>query len=200
MEIAGKLKTTTISGEGATNAVTINLNNASLANDDPNAGGYISRVNGIQGGFTIANSQGGYGVIEDAVGSGFGDSLTGNEYKNRLYGQGGNDVLVGGMGNDTLVGGMGSDRLIGYSGGSEFDVLSGGMATDYFVLGNASGVFYQGSGHATITDFSLEDDFVQVRGVASQYSLGVGDWAGSGVCDRATTVLDLVNLVIYLKL
>lgn len=188
--------TDTISGEGATNAVTINLNNASLANDDPNAGGYISRVNDVKGGFTIANSQGGYGVIENAIGSDFGDSLRGNEYSNSLYGKGGSDTLVGGGGNDTLVGGMGSDRLIGYSSGSEFDILSGGMATDYFVLGNASGVFYQGSGHATITDFNWEQDCIQVRGAASQYSLGVGDWAGSANQDTGIYFgNDLVGVV-----
>ena len=188
--------TDTISGEGATNAVTIDLNNASLANDDPNAGGYISRVNGIYGGFTIANSQGGYGVIENAVGSSFGDRLTGNEYNNQLYGESGNDILFGGNGDDTLVGGNGNDTLVGYSGGNEFDILTGGMGTDTFVLGDASEIFYQGNDYAIITDFNWEHDYVQVRGVASQYSLGVGNWTGS--TERDTAIYfdnDLVSIV-----
>jgi serralysin len=72
----------TISGQGATTGVTINLNNASLANGDPNAGGYINRVNGTLGGFTIANSQGGWCVVENAIGGAFNDNLTGNNYNN----------------------------------------------------------------------------------------------------------------------
>ena len=46
-----------ISADGITAACTINLNAASLMEGDPNAGGFVSWVSGIHGGFTIANKR-----------------------------------------------------------------------------------------------------------------------------------------------
>ncbi len=119
--------TDTISGQGASNSVIIDLNNATLANNDPDAGGFISQVVGVKGGFTIANSQGGISVIENAIGSNFNDTLRGNEYNNSLSGQGGNDVIDGGAGNDSLDGGAGNDTLYGGAGN---DTLNGGTGTN----------------------------------------------------------------------
>ncbi|MGF1934391.1 MAG: proprotein convertase P-domain-containing protein [Nostoc sp. ChiQUE02] len=116
--------TDTISGQGASNSVIIDLNNATLANNDPNAGGFISQVVGVKGGFTIANSQGGISVIENAIGSNFNDTLTGNEYNNSLSGQGGNDVINGGAGNDTLNGGAGNNTLNGGTGNDRYLINS----------------------------------------------------------------------------
>jgi serralysin len=56
----------------------------------PNAGGYISSVAGIYGGFTIANGV----VIEDAIGGSGNDSITGNEADNYLSGGSGNDYMI----------------------------------------------------------------------------------------------------------
>lgn len=202
----------TISGQGATNSVTINLNNASLANNDPNAGGYINRMNGIRGGFTIANSHGGLCVVENAIGGAGHDTLIGNAVANSLsagggndylYGNAGNDYLSGGSGNDyfnggagndamyggighdTLLGSSGNDRLVGYASGTEYDILTGGTGTDVFVLGQSSGAFYQGNGYATITDFNWVYDYFQVKGVASQYSLQFANWIGGASQDTA---------------
>ncbi|MBN4002920.1 M10 family metallopeptidase [Nostoc sp. LPT] len=121
--------TDTISGQEAINSVIINLNNATLANNDLNAGGFISQVVGVKGGFTIANSQGGICVIENAIGSYFDDTLIGNEYNNYLSGEDGNDVIYGGAGNDILVGGAGSDLFTFQSGSEGIDSI-----TDFNVL------------------------------------------------------------------
>ncbi|MBX9255748.1 proprotein convertase P-domain-containing protein [Desmonostoc muscorum CCALA 125] len=136
--------TDTISGQGASNSVIIDLNNATLANNDPDAGGFISQVVGIKGGFTIANSQGGISVIENAIGSNFNDTLTGNEYNNYLSGEGGNDVIDGKAGNDSLVGGAGNDTLYGgagndtLNGGTGNNTLYGGTGNDRYILNSQS--------------------------------------------------------------
>ncbi|MGK7941720.1 MAG: CARDB domain-containing protein, partial [Crocosphaera sp.] len=89
--------TDTISAETITSDVTINLNDAPLTGK--NAGGYISSIKGVTGGFTIAN-----GVeIENAIGGKGNDNLTGNELANTLDGGEGNNTLDGGEGNDTAI-------------------------------------------------------------------------------------------------
>ena len=71
--------------------------------DGRNAGGYVSSVDYINGGFTIAN-----GVkIENAIGGTADDILTGNDLDNNLDGSSGEDRLTGGQKNDTLLGGRG---------------------------------------------------------------------------------------------
>ena len=78
-------------------SATIDLRAATLTPNDPNAGGYVSWVKGIAGGFTIA-----HGVsIENATGGSGNDKLTGNEIANILDGRGGADRMEGLGGNDT---------------------------------------------------------------------------------------------------
>jgi hypothetical protein len=86
----------TISGATATTALTINLNEAPLTG--PNAGGFVSWVAGIKGGFTIANGV----MIENAIGGAGGDTLVGNAADNTLTGGAGNDQIDGGGGSDTV--------------------------------------------------------------------------------------------------
>lgn len=86
----------TISGANATTALTINLNEAPLTG--PNAGGFVSWVAGIKGGFIIANGV----VIENAIGGAGADTLVGNSANNVLTGGGGNDAIDGGGGSDTV--------------------------------------------------------------------------------------------------
>ena len=57
---------------------TIDLRAASLVFGDPIAGGAMSRVDGIFGGYTIANGV----VIENAVGGKGNDTLVGNSADN----------------------------------------------------------------------------------------------------------------------
>src|SRR5262249_1961830 len=97
-----------IDGSAATGNCTINLNEASLKGGDPNAGGFVSWVDGIIGGFTIAHNV----VIENATGGSGNDTLTGNAVGNILTGNAGNDTLDGGAGNDTMIGGLGDDTYV----------------------------------------------------------------------------------------
>lgn len=154
---------------GAREDTTIDLRPAPLVG--ANAGGYISRVNGIYGGFTIAK-----GVTIENAESGWGnDVLMGNGAKNALSSGEGSDVLMGGKGNDTLTGGEDADTLTGGEGNDllvghsfskqdDFDVLEGGTGKDTFVLG-------RGDGYARIQDWNATDDLIQIKGIASQYRL-----------------------------
>jgi hypothetical protein len=79
-----------------------------------------------------------------------------------------------------LNGMEGNDTLIGT--GRQNDNLSGGAGDDLFVLGDGLGVFYdngvpffEGNGHAVITDFSKADDHIQLTGSAADYLLKVDD-------------------------
>lgn len=84
----------TIAYAGSLDA-TIDLRAAPLVG--ANAGGYLSRVDGVLGGFTIAHGV----VLENAYGGSGDDRLTGNDAANRLYGGRGADLMAGGAGNDT---------------------------------------------------------------------------------------------------
>jgi serralysin len=79
-------------------------------------GGYLSIVDDINGGFTIANSV----IIEDAIGGAGVDTITGNKAANTLAGNDGNDWIIGLGGADSLIGGKGADRLTGGTGGDDF--------------------------------------------------------------------------------
>lgn len=103
------------------------------------------------------------------------DYISGDSGNDSLLGWYGDDTLYGESGNDSLIGGDGSDYLDGFSSGitGEIDTLTGGSGSDTFVLGTSwAGVYYQGNSWAYITDFSGIDDWIQVLGSASEYSLG----------------------------
>ena len=105
---------------GTTRSCTIDLRAATLnAKDVSGAGGYISYIEGVMGGFTIANGV----VIENATGGDGFDQLNGNEVKNLLIGGRGDDSLNGFGDNDTLIGGEGADYLSGGTGNDTFRYL-----------------------------------------------------------------------------
>ena len=146
-------------------ASTIDLRPATLKLEE-GGGGFVSFVDGIFGGFTIANGV----VIEKAVGGRGIDTITGNSAKNELIGQAGNDLMAGGRGNDTLNGGQGRDSLDGGDGadlligGKSADTLAGGRGNDVFVYNNLN------EGGDSITDFSSSgtgnDDRFEFLGAA----------------------------------
>lgn len=119
----------TISAAGTEQGTTIDLRPASLLNE-ANGGGFLSRIAGVSGGFTIANGV----VIENAIGSMGSDVINGNERGNHLTGNGGYDVIEGFGGDDwiegsgRLSGGNGDDRIIASGSGNN---LSGGEGADY---------------------------------------------------------------------
>jgi serralysin len=115
----------TISAAGANSACTITLFGAPLTGE--NAGGFVSYIPGIIGGFTIANGV----IIENATGGNAGDTLVGNGAANTLNGGAGNDTMSGANGNDTYVYTAGDLIVEGATGGTDL-VQSKGNCT----LGN----------------------------------------------------------------
>lgn len=97
----------TISAENIVLNCTIDLRAATLLRA-PGGGGWLSSVEGVFGGFTIANGA----VIENAIGGAGNDTLTGNTANNILSGGSGNDEIYGGAGDDRLIGGEGIDTAL----------------------------------------------------------------------------------------
>ncbi len=135
--------TDTISNAGSARSATIDLRDAPLTGTS--AGGYISRVNGIAGGFTIAHGV----TVENAIGGSGADTITGNGAANRLDGGAGNDTLSAGAGNDTLNGGTGNDILAGDAGA---DTLTGDDGNDTLTGGDGADRFIVNKGADVITD------------------------------------------------
>ena len=109
-----------IKAPGASASVTIDLRNATLGSD-VHAGGFISRMDGITGGFTIAHDWNGEDlgraaglcVIEEALGGKKSDLLIGNSASNILKGRRGGDVIYAGAGvANRVVGGKGADQFL----------------------------------------------------------------------------------------
>lgn len=98
-------------------SVTIDLRAATLRGDF-GGGGYLSSVDGVIGGFTVASGV----MIEIATGGTGSDVLIGNE---------GDNILNGRDGNDTVSGGDGRDRLMASSGADQFDGVDGIDVVDY---------------------------------------------------------------------
>jgi len=115
----------TITNAGSNQGATINLNDAPLVGEF--AGGLISQVNGIYGGYTIANTV----VIENAIGGNGNDTITGNSANNNLQGGQGNDTfyIVGGV--DVINGGTGVDNVII---DTNFTNITMGVSTDGSVI------------------------------------------------------------------
>jgi Ca2+-binding RTX toxin-like protein len=96
-----------------------------------------------------------------------------------------NNILTGNSGNNTLNGAAGNDRLIGVDetsatpGKAEVDTLIGGAGRDRFVLGNGSKVFYDDgdttnagtADYAIIQGFNASEDFIELSGAKSDYTL-----------------------------
>ncbi|MEW6493242.1 MAG: M10 family metallopeptidase [Cyanobacteriota bacterium] len=147
----------TISASTATANATINLKDAPLVG--PNAGGYISSVQGIYGGFTIANGV----VIENAIGGSGDDTLFGNEANNNLSGGSGNDYIDGWTGDDTLYGDAGDDTLLGYDGndsldgGTGNDSLNGEAGNDYLNGWTGDDTLYGDVGDDTLLGYDGND-------------------------------------------
>ena len=147
----------------------------------------------VRGGNSKDNLFGDHGsdVLE---GNANNDNLFGDDGSDLLDGGEGDDYLVGGRDNDTLNGKEGNDTLTGagitglISGATEevaglqnIDILTGGAGNDMFVLGNATQPFYDdGDANttgetdlATVTDFEVGEDSLQLFGKAEDYSLNL---------------------------
>lgn len=127
---------------------TIDLRSATLEGDF-GGGGYLSSVEGIAGGFTIANGA----EIENATGGRGSDYLIGNDLDNVLSGDDGDDSFETGGGQDTVFGGAGSDFFFEFFNLTDMDrdYFDGGDGFDVLQLAYAAG--YNGEG-------SVEDGFL----------------------------------------
>ncbi|MBU2580479.1 MAG: hypothetical protein KJ622_02010, partial [Alphaproteobacteria bacterium] len=111
-------------------------------------------------------AQDGYGTtdtlvgIENILGAVAGnDQLFGDAGNNEIRGEGGNDLIDGGAGDDRLLGGFGDDEQTGGAGFDQFE-------------------YFGGDGNDTITDFTVGEDVVRLRG-----GTGVTDFSDLVVSD-----------------
>jgi serralysin len=116
--------------------VVIDLRDAPLTGSK--AGGYLSRVDGVLGGFTIANGV----TIENALAGSGDDSLTGNEAANTLSGGAGADRMAGGGGNDVYLLNESGDRVLEATSGGIDQIRS---SIDYTLGANVEGLRLFGS-------------------------------------------------------
>jgi Ca2+-binding RTX toxin-like protein len=144
---------------GSASPTTIDLRAATLK-VEPGGGGYISYVDRVFGGYTIAHDV----VIENAVGGSGDDYLSGNGKKNRLKGGEGDDQLFGrraddrlegGSGDDVLAGGRGDDRLFA---GSNKGVMTGGSGKDAFIFDTSPAT----GSMIAVTDFTTGKDMIKM--------------------------------------
>jgi Ca2+-binding RTX toxin-like protein len=98
-------------------------------------------------------------------------NVIGSKGKDTIVGADVNSKLTGGSGNDTITGGIGNDLITGTDstarGVSEVDMLTGGGGRDKFILGDKGNAYYVGNGnndYATITDFDLFKDSINLGG------------------------------------
>ncbi len=166
----------TISAAGSTAGAVIDLRPASLLNH-PGGGGWVSRVNGVYGGITIANGV----VIENATGSDFNDQITGNDAANTLVGAAGEDRIWGGRGNDSIEGGAGRDELHGGDGddlivgGTGLNILYGDGGNDRLIGGNERNSLYGADGNDRLEGGADSDVLDGGTGVDSMVGGGGAD-------------------------
>ena len=137
---------------------TIDLREATLLYEN-GGGGFMSFVDGIIAGRTIANGV----VIENATGGSGADTLIGNSAANTLVGNAGNDTLTGGGGIDTFEFdfGDGFDTITDFELGTDLiDFLGLGIAFADLSITDVSG-------NARVTyDFTTSGQ-ITLNGVAS---------------------------------
>lgn len=151
----------TLSYEGATQGVGVNLGIASAQN---------TTGAGVD---TIVN-------FENILGSAYGDSLTGDGAANLIDGGAGGDLLAGGGGNDSVLGGAGGDSL---DGGAGDDVMDGGTGDDILLSSAGADSFIGGDGQDA-ADFSGAGSSVTVNlGLAGAQDTGHGLDSFAGVED-----------------
>ncbi len=135
-------------------------------------------------------------------------NITGTAFADDLRGGNGADLLKGGKGNDTITGNAGNDIIIGVNnidtnpGNAEIDTLTGGADNDIFVLAANGKDFYATSGngdYAKITDFSLTQDVIQLRGAATDYSVTSNPTNIGGVTAPSTALYRGSELIAVLQ-
>lgn len=186
---------------------TIDLRAATLLHA-ANGGGYLSVVDGVNGGFTIAKGA----VIENATGGAGVDAITGNSAANTLTGKAGNDRISGLGGADKILGGAGADILMGGGGDddfiyaavsdsiSQFDVIKdfvhalddidvAAIDANGAVAGDATFVF---RGNSAFTGAGAEVRFAQ--NIANNFTDVLFDIDGNQISDMTIRLTGLIAL------
>ncbi|MEM6744843.1 MAG: hypothetical protein AAF676_14075 [Pseudomonadota bacterium] len=111
------------------------------------------------------------------------DRFTGDGGRDRYDGKGGNDVISGKGGRDVLNGGNGKDRI---DGGRGNDVIDGDRGNDRLKggAGKDDFRFARGDGKDVITDFRLNQDDIQIRGVKRFAQLDIEQQGRHAVIDH----------------
>jgi serralysin len=167
-----------------TKDATIDLRAATLMQEE-NGGGFVSAVEGVAGGYTIANGV----VIERAYSGSGNDTLHGNDADNllnsgdgddevngnggedRIFGKDGNDTITGGSGDDTVTAGNDNDLVSGDAGD---DVLKGSGGLDTIYGGNDNDSLY-GQGDVDSIEGGSGNDYISGGGGADVLKGGGGD-------------------------
>ncbi len=189
----------TITNSGSSAECTINLNYAPLSGE--NAGGFVSYVDGIIGGFTIANNV----LIEKAIGGSGDDHITGNSGNNTLNGGAGADTMLGGAGNDIYYVDHVNDRVYETTSTSSSS-NAGGTDTVYssiaFNLNAYNGVRFvekltlTGTGHINATGNNLNNTLTGNSG-NNTLNGGVGSDTMLGGAGNDIYYVDHVNDRVY---
>jgi Ca2+-binding RTX toxin-like protein len=137
---------------------------------EPGGGGFLSYVDGIFGGYTIANGV----TIENATGGNGDDFLRGNGVGNLLIGGKGDDIIRGASGKDTLKGGAGKDVIMG---GRDGDLLSGGVGKDTLDGKSGNDTLYGDKGKDDLTGGPGHDAFVFAETIESAKADTITDFA-----------------------
>lgn len=191
----------TIRYDGSQDAV-IDLRAATLQYE-VGGGGFISAVNGVASGFTIANGV----VIENAIGGSGDDTLTGNDADNTLTGNAGDDTILGGRGNDDIDGGANNDTLRGNGGADQIESASGtntmhgDTGADTLIGGSGTDTIYGNSGADTISgggsgDFlygGRGDDTISGGAGNDRITGGMGQDTLTGGAGADTFIFDYVS-------
>jgi VCBS repeat-containing protein len=184
-------------------------------NDDLTYTNAADTIDALAGNDTI-RAQGGNDDVfgndgnDRLLGENGNDTLDGGAGNDSLNGGNNNDLLVGGSGNDWLEGGLGNDTLIGTDdsltnpGAGERDVLRGNSGVDLFVLGDATTVFYDDDGttialgnvgRATIREFDIGVDKIQLHGAAEDYRLIATVVGNTNIYENTGAVRELIGVV-----
>jgi len=143
----------------------------------PTGAGVVSFVDGIFGGFTIANDV----VIENATGGSGDDILIGNAAANVLDGRGGADKMIGGAGNDTYVVNSAGDLITENVDGGTDRVKSSisfslvGRNIENLVLTGTAAINGTGNGGVNVIIGNSAANLIDGGGDADTMSGGDGD-------------------------
>lgn len=98
------------------------------------------------------------------------ETLNGGQGFDYIDGRGGDDLIIGSNEADFILGGDGNDVI---SGGNGDDIISGGAGNDTFVI-----EFFD-KGVDKITDFTVGEDTIEIRGFGSDVNVDYNQDTGS---------------------